>query len=326
MKENNPLISVIVPVYNVENYLSDCIESILNQSLENFELILVNDGSTDSSGYICDEYARKDNRINAFHKSNGGVTSARSYGVKMAIGEYINFVDSDDTIPENSLMELLSVAESDNLDIVSANYVKIINSIKNKNIATNDDLILLEQYDYIEGLVRTKIPNGPWAKLFKRELFDEFTFELEKDIVAFEDLIMNIRLALKCRRFGIINKVVYYYHLRDNSVSQVNKIGLDYYKKITPLIVESFQYYKLESCQPNILSYLHLTQIKFLILDNVSFNYRDKWLQNNITEIRRLHLNRKEKFILFSVRNKYSRYFYRLSFKFYSLILRYINK
>ena len=111
----NSLISVIVPVYNVEDYLDRCIESIINQTYKNLEIILVDDGSTDSSGKKCDEYALRDGRIKVFHKENGGVSSARNMGLDIATGDYIGFVDSDDLLEHNMYEMLLNNAEKHNV-------------------------------------------------------------------------------------------------------------------------------------------------------------------------------------------------------------------
>ena len=125
-----PKISVIVPVYNVEKYLRKCIESILNQTFREFELILVDDGSTDSSGKICDEYALKDSRIKVIHKENGGASSARNAGLDVAKGEYIGFVDSDDWIEMDMYGELYRLIKENNTDI----SVCGINNIKRYKI------------------------------------------------------------------------------------------------------------------------------------------------------------------------------------------------
>jgi len=322
----NPEISVIIPIYNTEKYLPQCIESVLVQSYNNFELILVNDGSTDNSGRICDNYAKKDERIKVFHKKNGGVTSARAFGVEKAKGEYINFVDSDDTIPEHSLLSLIKIAQKNALDIITANYIKINGSKVKYKINFDNHLSIFKQSEYMKALAQVRIMNAPWAKLFKKELFDNYTFNLNREIVAFEDLIMNIRLALRANAIGYVNTSVYNYHKRENSASNTNKINLEYYKKITALIVQSFYHYKRSDILVEILPYFNLTQIKFLILDKVSFNYNDIWLQNNILNIKNLNLSKKEKLILLAAKNKVTRFSYLFFLKLYSIILKYYRK
>ena len=140
--DNQALISVIIPVYNVEEYLRECIDSVLNQTFSDFEVILVNDGSTDSSGEICDEYVEKDERVTVIHQKNGGLSVARNIGLSEANGKYVYFLDSDDYISENALATLLNIAENDSSDIVffdavsftdtddftvHQNYIRILN-------------------------------------------------------------------------------------------------------------------------------------------------------------------------------------------------------
>ena len=115
---DNPLVSIIVPVYNVEEYLEECVNSIISQTYTNIEIILVDDGSTDNSGELCDKYSLRDNRIEVIHKVNGGISDARNVGAKSAKGKYIYFIDSDDYIVSEAIDELVSVALRDNSDIV----------------------------------------------------------------------------------------------------------------------------------------------------------------------------------------------------------------
>lgn len=120
------MISIIIPIYNVEMYIKECIDSVLMQTYQNFEILLIDDGSTDSSGKLCDEIALTDFRIKVFHKSNGGSASARNYGMEKAVGEYIIFLDSDDYwIEKNILSLLVEKAKSDNLDVVRGEYINV---------------------------------------------------------------------------------------------------------------------------------------------------------------------------------------------------------
>ena len=217
-KVNIPKISVIVPVYNVANYLSECIDSVLNQIFTDFELLLINDGSSDNSGNICNYYALKDSRIRVFHKENGGVMSARKMGIINAKGYYINFIDSDDNIPVDSLQILYQNMEQDDIDIIVARFSPERDSKVNK---IYDGLHLA--IDYLHQDPST----GPFAKLFKKKYFDDYVLNIPKEITIREDWIMNTRLALKATKVKRISDIVYNYRTRQDSLSS----NMSFYKK-----------------------------------------------------------------------------------------------
>ena len=160
---SNPKISVIIPVYNAEKYLERCVDSILAQTFTDFELLLIDDGSKDKSGEICDEYAKKDNRVKVFHKENGGVSSARQFGVEKAIGKYSIHVDCDDLVSEQMLEEMYRTAEKDGYDIVIANYF-------------HNDEYIVEEYpeettQIIYDMLGGKIRGVMWNKLVNHSSF-----------------------------------------------------------------------------------------------------------------------------------------------------------
>ena len=132
MSRNDSLISIIVPVYNVEQYLSRCVDSLVNQTYHNIEIILVDDGSPDRSGEICDEYAKKDKRVKVIHQSNGGLSDARNTALDIAKGDYLMFVDSDDWIEPTMYEEMLSFMEKEQLDLVECGINLVTNNISNK--------------------------------------------------------------------------------------------------------------------------------------------------------------------------------------------------
>ena len=148
MIENNPKISIVIPIYNVEKYLSNCIESITNQSFQNYEMILVNDGSKDSSLEICYKYKKNNNKIKIVNKENGGLSSARNAGIKIAKGKYIVFIDPDDEIDKNYFNTLYTIAEENNCDFVVGNYVivpggqKVTSGYKYNTVLNGKDFIL----------------------------------------------------------------------------------------------------------------------------------------------------------------------------------------
>ena len=212
-----PKISVIVPVYKAEEYLHECIDSILKQTFCDFELILVDDGSPDSSGAICDEYAQKDNRIHVIHQSNGGVTSARAAGVKASKAEWITFVDADDSLPGNALAALASKLD-EGTDIV----------IGNIDERKYPDSIELDEYRSacISGRI---FHSGPYARVFSASLFNDHTFDIPRRIKRGEDLIMNVRLAFATNKPPrIINKKVYDYRVNESSVMHITKHDLEH--------------------------------------------------------------------------------------------------
>lgn len=185
-------IGVIVPVYKVEKYIAECIESILAQTYTNFRLILVDDGTPDNAGKISDEYAKNDSRITVIHQENAGVTRARARGVEEANDcEWITFVDGDDTITPNALERLFEEVITNDSDIVVSHFAQFTN--------INKECITIEEYRHCL-LTECHIPPGPVSKLFKRELFDDSIFNISRSLTIAEDVIMNIRLAFNTEK------------------------------------------------------------------------------------------------------------------------------
>ncbi len=213
----NPLISIIVPVYNVERYLGNCIQSILSQTFQKIEIILVDDGSPDNSGFLCDKLRKEDNRIKVIHQKNQGVTAARAAGVRIASAEWICFVDSDDELPQNSLELLLNNVKED-IDIVVGS-VQFIGDHKWPYKKMNRKMTGL---DLIKQLLIGKIHGGPYARLIRKTLFDAQTLNIPRSIVCGEDWLMNIRLAQKASAVQIIPDTVYSYIERSNSATSQN--------------------------------------------------------------------------------------------------------
>jgi len=201
-----PLISIVVPIYNTERYLSRCIESVLNQSFTDFELLLIDDGSTDGSGKICDAYAEKDNRIRVFHKENGGVSSARNLGLKEAQGEWICFVDSDDELMPNGL-QIMVDGVSNEVDMVMAGYYELMgetllidtsNYGKDGIISRNDALLMM----YPSGSL--VYMGYSVAKLFRRSLVLSKSLWFDDHIKIKEDTLFVVEYLC-----GIQNRVCY---------------------------------------------------------------------------------------------------------------------
>ncbi len=215
--QNGKLISVIVPVYNAEKYLDYGVKSLLNQVYENFELILINDGSKDNSLEICRKYERQDKRVRVFDKQNGGVSSARNAGLDNCKGDYIIFVDSDDSVSPNYLSNLLSVAQLDDYDIVQC-------LTKRTDIQGRADVVEFSKKDILEmnkaEALNSKIYSvSSCAKLYKAELFDEFRFT---EGIIHEDDDSCYQLANKAQKIAILKKHMYFYYMSANSIMRNN--------------------------------------------------------------------------------------------------------
>lgn len=214
------MISVIVPIFNAEKYLHRCIKRILAQDYTDYELLLIDDGSTDNSGTICDEYAIKDNRIRVFHKENGGVSSARNWGLDKAIGEYIMFVDSDDYMLPGMLEVMLSTLESKKADLVVCGTTETGGGYW-RPIADVDYSINQLKENFV-SLLHTELLSPPWNKIYKKEIIGSNRFC--DDISFGEDLLFNIQYLKKCENISFIKESPFY-HEKENENSLVIKFN-----------------------------------------------------------------------------------------------------
>ena len=243
-----PLISVIVPVYNVEKYIKRCIDSVISQTYKNLEIILVDDGSSDKSGEICDEYEFQDNRVRVIHKTNGGLSDARNAALKIAKGDYIGFVDSDDYIKEDMFETLYKLSEENNADISIVSFYELI---EDRVISVRDSgkLRIMNKLEAMqELLIDTNIQSYAWNKLFKRELFDGITFPTGKN---FEDIATTLILFEKCDKVVLLQEPKYYYIRRNDSI-----VGIRNYKTYYDYLeVILDKYYYLKDKYPEIEVY-----------------------------------------------------------------------
>ena len=211
----DPIISIIVPIYNVGEYLPRCIDSILNQTFKRFELILVNDGSKDNSGVVCDDYARKDTRIKVIHKSNGGVSSARNEGLYVAKGEYIGFVDPDDYIDKNMYEKLYRLCIDNNSDIAICRFNREING-KIQNKESTEEIIELNNMEAMNELFKGNLYRFSLCnKLFSKKCFNDVLFPEER---IHEDLSTTYKLFDNSKKTVYINYCGYIYVRRENSI------------------------------------------------------------------------------------------------------------
>lgn len=211
----NVKISIIVPVYNTEKYLKRCIESIINQTYKNLEVILVDDGSSDKSPLICDEYAKKDKRIKVIHKENGGASSSRNIGMDVATGKYITFVDSDDFIKEDFVEYLYNLCIENNCEIVQCSFE--VGS--NEKFSDTSKIEKIEVYSNIEALCSRSLKVTPWGKLYKTETIKSIKFPLG---IINEDDATYYKFIYNSKSVCITNKQLYYYYQSDNSVMRNN--------------------------------------------------------------------------------------------------------
>lgn len=216
----NELISVIVPVYNVEKYLERCIRSILDQTYEKFELLLIDDGSPDSSIEICRKYEEQDSRIRVFCKENGGLSSARNYGLDHCNGDYITFVDSDDYIANDYLLNLLLALKTGNYDIVQCKYQVVSSNHTYLNCKVPFDERDICQISKEEALNGRKYKVASWLCIYKRSLFENNRYS---EGIINEDDDIYYRLAYAAASIAILNNKLYFYCLSPNSIMRSSK-------------------------------------------------------------------------------------------------------
>lgn len=207
-----PKLSIIVPVYNVEQFIHKCISSILAQSFQDFDLILINDGSTDSSGVICDEYAVKDERVKVINQLNQGVSVARNVGVEYAQGEFIGFVDSDDYIAPDMFEGMLSFLEENALDVVCADcYVVKNNKAKFRPRYKNN--VVWTSGNAIHEILKGSLDNAVWNKVYKRDVIADIKFPENR---RYEDVATTYKFIANADRVGYMS-VPYYFYVKHKS-------------------------------------------------------------------------------------------------------------
>lgn len=213
MKE---LISVIVPIYNVEKYLRKCVDSIINQTYKNLEIILVDDGSLDNCPKICDEYAKQDIRIKVIHKENGGLSDARNAGMKVARGEYISFIDSDDWIKPEMIEGMYNRMIEDNSDLVSSGVLWVDeNGAEIRNATVSENCVLNTEQAMKELINDGKLKQHVWNKLYKADLIKNILFDKGK---YHEDVFWSYKVIGEAKRVSIDKNSYYFYVQRSKSI------------------------------------------------------------------------------------------------------------
>lgn len=291
------MISVIIPVYNVEKYIRKCLDSVVNQTYKNLEIIIVDDGSPDKCGSIIDEYADNDKRIKVIHKANGGLSAARNDALRIATGDWIAFVDSDDWCETDMYEKVICKAEEENADIVIFNPFR--------NYTDREEILqafpyefVTEDRDFIHGLqlsaltkhltpLSTKWSQGfPWDKLFKRSLIYDNNLIFDEGVKANEDVIFDIRAFQFAKKIAYVNETLYHY--RDNPNSIGTKYSPDRFeidKEIYRVLFSIGEEYRLpasyyQGCYIRVVTntYLALKRCVFHKKNNKSFKDRIRFL------------------------------------------------
>ena len=310
------MISVLVPVYNTNQYLPRCIDSILGQSFTDFELLLIDDGSTDGSAKICDAYAEKDSRIRVLHKENGGVSSARNLGLNEAKGEWVVFVDSDDWISDNCIKLLTEPLRNKEFDIVVGDY-RIIGEFP-----YNLELSLPEGAYHETGITHTFCNGGiyimSWNKLYRKEflLKNQLAFEEGK---VHEDEILAFEISCLEKSFYVVKSVTYYYRIRENSIATIKDrhLKLQRYIAVFQSIKEKVKRYeKVDGIYDHYLFFIRrvFRWISCLDLNEEQVRFADEQTEGFLEEIPSLFCMKEKsnRLAYFACKNKqtYSRFRY----------------
>ena len=291
-----PLISVIVPIYNTEKYLPKCLDSILAQTYTNWEAILIDDGSPDNCGKICDEYAAKDKRFKVIHQVNGGVSAARLNGFKLCRGEYISFVDSDDTLPQNALERLHSETFSNHLLICGSMTLVYPNNQQQQYYEIDK---VIESSEVIKSILLFERKYS-WelpGKLFHRSILDVETLTVPSNIKVLEDYIITLRILNKIRNVKYIPDCTYNYIIRENSATHTNKLNL---KKVEDLSKEiaatcDKEHYKKEFVKCNL-------QMLGWIIGDEQLNKNCDWFKTLVRDCKDIKLGEIEQLLVLLVK------------------------
>ncbi|MDF2472241.1 MAG: glycosyl transferase family 2 [Anaerocolumna sp.] len=290
MKEGNyknmlPLISIIVPIYNTAEYLNRCIKSICNQTYRNLEIILIDDGSTDLSPELCDNWAKRDSRIKVIHKTNGGFSDARNKGLNIAAGDLIGFVDSDDWI-HTQMFEIMynSLANIDaDMAICKPKYLKEKFEGKIKTLIYQPDVREYTIDDTLKLIWNEEIPSCVWSLLCKKKLFNNLRFPLNR---AYEDMWITPQLLLKCNPktyIALVNEKLYNYIYYKKRAWHNN-----FYKNSTDLYENACQLSRIiKDNKPALIDYFNYYKViiltdcyyKYLRSNNINKNYEEKIIE-----------------------------------------------
>ncbi|WP_039657101.1 glycosyltransferase family 2 protein [Clostridium tyrobutyricum] len=310
-----PILSIIVPVYDVEKYINKCIDSILKQTFTNFELILVDDGSTDKSGQLCDKFKDEDNRVKVIHKENSGQSESRNIGLDIAKGDYILFVDSDDVLPQDIIIKLYNSISKYNADISCCGYCDDFNVSKNQHYIYPKSF-MMSNFDATKRMFLCDgIDSNVWAKMYKKFLFNDLRYPVGK---IYEDVLVTYKVLLRANKIVHIGECGYIHTSRPDSTTGSKFSKRDcVYVEHTKIVYEDIKrnYPQLKkSCY---LFYLNSVQniIIRMASNNIDKrNYYYKKLKKIIDKNYYIYMNS----TIFSFKNKI--YITFIRFNIYSLI------
>ena len=247
------LLTVIVPVYNVEGYLAQCVDSIINQTYKELEIILVDDGSTDASGRICDEYATKDQRIKVVHKANGGLVSARKAGLEIAQGCYIAFVDSDDWIDTDMYETLMREMLDDAVDIVTSGFYKecdgkssMVYDGISEGVYERESGVLCRNLFFLNNISQIAISSNVYTKLFRAPIVKKYYMDINENISYGEDAACIYSCIPFVDKVRVIHKAFYHYRFREDSI--VHKKNDSILRQVGLLYEHLIKHYRCHEC------------------------------------------------------------------------------
>jgi glycosyltransferase involved in cell wall biosynthesis len=270
-------ISVIVPVYTVEKYIERCIRSILNQTFQDFEIIVVNDATPDNSMEIVQKYAKSDSRIKVFENSlNMGPMWTRRESYRRAVGDYFVFVDSDDYLPENALEILYNTITEEKVDIVAGSFQAVSKKgkghIVRPKLSYGTDLVSV-----YKSLLRSELPHSLWGKIYDRKLFENHDYETFLNQTHGEDAILFYQIISRIKELKIVDKVVYYYYCNEKSASN-SQLTDDRYKAVLFAMSYTCNYLKNMESLSYILRESKIRRLLYMLKNGYKKNSIHKWL------------------------------------------------
>ena len=302
---NKPKISIIIPVYNVEKYLIRCIDSILMQTYTEFELLLVNDGSSDNSGTICDKYLEKDSRVRVFHKENGGVSSARNFGLNNAKGEWILFVDSDDYVDDNYIESYIKdITNHDRLIIQGCTCVNdtdntILNILKYPDSVYCDNIVkFINDHEIFKH-------GSPYGKLYSNKIIQSNKIRFNNEIHNYEDLIFLLDYMQYITEIKLNSNIGYKYVVSSSGLH--TRIYLPHNEKLLlDLYIKKIFLFNLKNSKANdYILVLFLRYLKSICVNTTSYSLTDAYYEyKKHINVNTIYLTKKQKILLYFFNRK----------------------